>query len=90
MFKVLLNVVFVGVSDASRLVGFYLQEAVGCAPAFMGFAVVGAFAVLVPHTVSAGSARFALHNGAHTLVGKVLYVKQCSVHGLRPPPAGSG
>ena len=87
MFKVLLNVVFVGVSDASRLVGFYLQEAIGGAPAFMGFAVIGAFAVLVPHTVSAGSARFALHDGAHALVCKVLYVKQCAVHDL-PPPLG--
>lgn len=82
MFKVLLNVVFVGVSDASRLVGFYLQEAVGSAPAFMGFAVVGAFVVLVPNTVAAGSARFALHDGAHTFVSKILYVKQRSVHGL--------
>jgi hypothetical protein len=47
----------------------------------MRFAVVGAFAVVVPHTVVACSARFALHNTAHTLVGVVFYVEQCAVHG---------
>ena len=73
-------VVFIGVSYASRLVGFYLQEAVGGAPAFMRLAVVGAFVVVVPHTVVAGSARFALHDTAHTLVGIVFYVEQCAVH----------
>jgi hypothetical protein len=47
----------------------------------MRLAVVGAFAVVVPHTVAACSARFALHDTAHTLVGIVFYVEQCAVHG---------
>jgi hypothetical protein len=71
----LLLVVLIGVSYASRLVGFYLQEAIGGASAFMRFAVVGAFAVVVPHTVVACSAGFALHDAPHAFVCVVFYVE---------------